>query len=395
VKAMQRSESAIIVVPQNSKNNNSLEIQFLKEANSVARARIVPVQRNIFAERIYQEIFSRTTWTDHGPTTEPFHCRKLSLGNDITPIDFQHFKTLIKGLSHVAYEFDRGERGGGGRSLFKEIEIDDNGIIHAVVNERLKEFYKELDSFFTYRKLSDFKRLRSLYSQRLFRYLNTWKNIESRKIKINIEELYYRLSVPVYLQKNFGQFRLRALDVATEEINNYTSLHFDWEPIRKSGRGRGGKGKVSDICFNFIANFQDETKPILLDAEITDINEDTVVKDQMIFLESPYDAKDPENMRFKKIGAQWDGTRWTIDAATVLKVPEQYLPYLSKKDKFDLGLEKPEAKGEYAYKNRRRFEELSPEEQEVQRQVMLEGLNKVRAVIQQKDVEMSDVGSGR
>jgi hypothetical protein len=382
-------ESAIVVIPQNTKNNSSFEIQFLKEANSVARARIVPVQGNIFAERIYQEIFSRTTWTDNGPITEPFHCRKLSLGDDITPADFQHFKTIIKGLSHVAYEFDRGERGGGGRSLFKEIEIDDNGIIHAIVNERLKEFYEELDSLFTYRKLSDFKQLRSLYSQRLFRYLNTWKNMKSRKILINIEELYYRLSAPVYLQKNFGQFRLRVLDVATEEINNYTSLHFDWEPLRKSGRGRGGKGKVSDICFNFIANFQEESKPVFLDAEITDINDDTVIENRVIFLESPYDAKDPENARFKRIGAQWDGTRWTIDAATVLKVPDQYMPYLSKKDKIDLGLEKPEAARGHAYKNQHRFVELPPEEQEKQRQVMLEGLKNLRAVVQQKDVEIS------
>jgi hypothetical protein len=140
---------------------------------------------------------------------------------------------------------------------------------------------------------------------------------------------------------------------------------------------------------------KEDSKPIFLDAEVTDIDDDTAVKDQMIFLESPYDAKDPENVRFKKIGAQWNGTRWTIDAATILKVPDQYMPYLSKKDKIDLGLEQPEITPEHVYKNQRRFVDLPLEEQEKQRQVILEGLSNLRAVLQQKDVEISDVGSGK
>ena len=72
--------------------------------------------------------------------------------------------------------------------------------------------------------------LLSIYSQRLFEILKSW----SDKPEVELTVLYLKtiLEVPKSM-KNFAEFRRRVLEKAHNDITKYTSLRFEWEPIKK------------------------------------------------------------------------------------------------------------------------------------------------------------------
>jgi plasmid replication initiation protein len=116
-------------------------------------------------------------------------------------------------------------------------------VITARFNPDLKEHYLELRRQFSVRLLPEFKALTSTYSQRLYRYLNSWKNsLDTTAELIFLHEI---LAVPPSFKKDFRQFRKFVLEPAHREILSQTGLVYAWEPVKR------GQRKVVAIRFIF------------------------------------------------------------------------------------------------------------------------------------------------
>lgn len=79
----------------------------------------------------------------------------------------------------------------------------------------------------------------SSYSFRIYELLQSYSYAHSHVF--DIDDLKSKIGATVYV--NFKDFRKRVLESATREINTYTDLEVDWEPINK---GR----KVIQVKFN-------------------------------------------------------------------------------------------------------------------------------------------------
>lgn len=116
------------------------------------------------------------------------------------------------------------------------------GKIKASFAPQMKPFFLDLKSHFTLYPLTEFLGLGSMYSQKLYEFLSSWKSAPS--VKVPLEQLYDVLDVAESYRRFYGKFRQDVLDPAEREINGKTSLRYTWEPV-KTGR------KVTSVIFRF------------------------------------------------------------------------------------------------------------------------------------------------
>lgn len=119
-------------------------------------------------------------------------------------------------------------------NVFSWVEYDGAaGVIRARFDPGLKEHYLNLNSHFTQYSLTEFLRLPSTYSQRLFEILKSWDDSPSGEILIDLADLFKMLDVPASHRKDFRNFRIRVLDKAHADITAKTSFRYEWEAIKK------------------------------------------------------------------------------------------------------------------------------------------------------------------
>ena len=112
------------------------------------------------------------------------------------------------------------------------------GKVNLYISKALKDYLFELQSNFTQYELYNVMALHSKYAIRLF---ELFKSYEYQHYKTFVtEDLKHLLYAENY--KNFKDFRLRVLEPAITEINEYTELNVSYEPVFK---GR----KVIEIAF--------------------------------------------------------------------------------------------------------------------------------------------------
>ncbi len=127
------------------------------------------------------------------------------------------------------------------KPLFQLIEFK-NGMITAKFNYYLRDFLLNLKANFTQYRIDEFLKLPSLYSQKIFEILMSWSSMAD--IHIDIDELHSVLNTPVSLRQDFCRMRTRVLEKAYKDINETTSLKYEWEAIKT-------KNKVTAIRFIF------------------------------------------------------------------------------------------------------------------------------------------------
>lgn len=127
-------------------------------------------------------------------------------------------------------------------TLFSKIEYKD-GILKGEFHKDLIPFFLMAKEKFTKLRLNEYMRLSSIYSQLIFSFLKSWN--DKKEITINISELHVMLDTPQSMRKNYAEFKRRVLDKAYKDINEKTSLGFEFEAI-KNGRA------FSEIKFKFV-----------------------------------------------------------------------------------------------------------------------------------------------
>jgi plasmid replication initiation protein len=170
--------------------------------------------------------------------------KDVSPTQTLSTLQYNELKESVRKLAKKTYEMPMGKQGIVVYPIFEQLSIDDDGIITGSLNAQLKAYFLGLREQFTQRSLPEFLSLTSKYSQRLFRFLNSWAKTETEKT-VALSDLYEILDAPSSLRKNFNTFSKITLIVAHQEITRATSLCFDWEPIRE------GLRKVIAVRFIF------------------------------------------------------------------------------------------------------------------------------------------------
>lgn len=118
------------------------------------------------------------------------------------------------------------------------------GVVEARFNQEMQPLLLDLRRCFTQYNLMEYLTLPSLYSQKLFEILKSWANVKSGEIILSVVELHNLLNTPPSFRADFKAFRIRVLEKAHKDIQENTTLRFEWEPI-KAGRS------VEAIKFSF------------------------------------------------------------------------------------------------------------------------------------------------
>lgn len=214
----------------------------LAESNAIARAQLSPPAGSIWEERIIGQVaaFNRVLDKEF-PDTAFMIGQLVNSPKKISTRQMTDIQKAAESLIQTYFTVRYGWKKFRTYAVFDYIDFD-SGIITAKLNPSLKPYYLELKEQFAIRSLPEFRELTSVYSQQLFRLLNSFARLTEAKIKI--EELHHLTNAPPSLRSNFSNFKVRVLDVAHRDINAKTNLQFSWEPI-KTGR------KVTEIRFVF------------------------------------------------------------------------------------------------------------------------------------------------
>lgn len=116
--------------------------------------------------------------------------------------------------------------------VFSYIEYT-SGLISIRLNHEIAHFLLDLSKNFTIYSLEAYLRLPSIYSQRVFVLLESWKDRES--FDIDIEDFHRAMNSPKSLRKNFKDCRVRILEKAEIDIHSFTSIKYKWEAIKSKG----------------------------------------------------------------------------------------------------------------------------------------------------------------
>lgn len=210
------------------------------EANEIARAQLAPPAESVWEERIIAQIAAYIRQNDGEFPETAFMVGQLV---DTKKISTSQLKEIEKASTRLVGSTFKVKKGKDFTiyAVFSFIRFE-SGIIIAKFNQDLKQYYFELEKQFAVRVLPEFRLLSSVYSQQIYRFLNSWSGL--KRADIPIAELYHVTAPPPSVYGVYKNFKVRVLDVSHKEINEKTSLKYSWEPI-KSGR------KVIGIRFIF------------------------------------------------------------------------------------------------------------------------------------------------
>lgn len=127
--------------------------------------------------------------------------------------------------------------------IFSKCTLDaKDNILEVHIHPDLKSHFMHLKNHFTQYYLDEFMRLPSIYSQRIYQLLYSWK--DRPFWRVSLEELHKTICSSPSMRKDFKEFRIKALEQAHKDILHETTLYFRWEP-EKTGR------RVTHITFYF------------------------------------------------------------------------------------------------------------------------------------------------
>lgn len=105
------------------------------------------------------------------------------------------------------------------------------GAISVQFHPDLKPHFLQLKDHFTRYNLLEFMLLTSVYSQRMFEILSSWR--DKPEITLDLVDLQDRLGVPDSFRNRYPDFRRKVLEPAHKNITAKTSFVYEWEPVKK------------------------------------------------------------------------------------------------------------------------------------------------------------------
>ena len=124
--------------------------------------------------------------------------------------------------------------------------LDDEGAIELVFTLAVVKGISRIDGaedFFTSYLLEQTASMDSIYSIRLYELLVQWKQAKNTPL-FELEKFRDQLGIETHEYKRMGNFKLRVLDLAVEEINEKSDIKVSYEQVKKGRTITGFKFKV-------------------------------------------------------------------------------------------------------------------------------------------------------
>ena len=129
------------------------------------------------------------------------------------------------------------------RWVSEVVYIDDTAVVEIIFTPAVIPLITELERHFTSYDLEQVAGLSSSYAVRLYEILIAWRGIGSVP-EIELQHLREQLGIDPDEYKRMHHFKARVLDVAIQQINEYTDITAEYEQ-HKTGR------KITGISFKF------------------------------------------------------------------------------------------------------------------------------------------------
>lgn len=147
---------------------------------------------------------------------------------------YTRVKGLCRELAQVTVELEEPDPDGPHPifeigTIFSRI-VYKKGIVEAEFNGHMAPFLLDLQQCFTQYSLTEYLKLPSVYSQRIFEILKSWSG--KPEVILPVSELHRLLDSPDSFQANFAEFRRRVLEKAHKDITEKTSFRYEWEPVK-------------------------------------------------------------------------------------------------------------------------------------------------------------------
>lgn len=171
-----------------------------------------------------------------------------------------------------------------------EVKINKN-TLQIELSRNLRPYLLELTQKFTAYKLKNILQLKSQYSINMYELLKSYERAKSATFKI--ERLKALLNAETY--KRYPDFRVRVIDTALKEINEYTDIQVTYTTAKTSR-------KITEINFYIIPKLFEEPDVIEVfqvnedktETKIEDIVLNTFEKVNVIKLNAPECHKNPQ-----------------------------------------------------------------------------------------------------
>jgi len=124
--------------------------------------------------------------------------------------------------------------------------LDDEGAIELVFTLAVVKGISRIDGaedFFTSYLLEQTASMDSIYSVRLYELLVQWKQAKNTPV-FELENFREQLGIEIHEYKRMGNFKLRVLDLAVEEINEKSDIKVSYVQVKKGRTITGFKFKV-------------------------------------------------------------------------------------------------------------------------------------------------------
>ena len=210
--------------------------QYVIKSNALCRARWTP--ESIVEPRLVALLASKIEQDDEDfkvydiPISELFTLRSYG-GKDVREVE----NAVDKAMSRVVTVRDDNTGIMSKSNIFYRCLIDPKkGMLTLALHPDVKPHFLQLKAHFAKYNLLEFMMLPSVYSQRIFELLQSWK--DQPEFVVSIDDLHEMLATPKSHRENFKAFRTRVLEKARTDIQKRTSLRYTWEAI-KDGRRIG------------------------------------------------------------------------------------------------------------------------------------------------------------
>ena len=150
---------------------------------------------------------------------------------------YQIADSVTEGLMSKIVKLDYiGKDGNKAFKKFHVVSISnyDSGILSIKIAEDMNNIFLQLKNRGNYTKyeLVEFVTLTSVHAQRLYELLKQYQHTKHRKRNIEISELKTMLNIDDKY-KEYKDFRRHVLDIAKRQIEDTTTLRYQWRPIKK------------------------------------------------------------------------------------------------------------------------------------------------------------------
>lgn len=105
------------------------------------------------------------------------------------------------------------------------------GVLQVSFNPDLRPHFLNLKERFVQYNLIEYMQLPSVYSQRIYEFLMSWK--AAGQVEIPIDELHEMLCTAEVYRRDFFAFKSRILAKAHGDINKKTMFKYHWETVKK------------------------------------------------------------------------------------------------------------------------------------------------------------------